>query len=125
MYKNCIKYYTGIDYLETAYTYDESDRERILQNISNYDTVIITNFYIRGKLANNEFIEELLAKYNSSSSPKIIVVTNTPYPISMPKNCRNLIITLATSPDNMEATAGVLFGVLNPEGIWPVKWKEG
>ncbi|MCL2128378.1 MAG: hypothetical protein FWH38_08995 [Treponema sp.] len=122
LYKNCLRYYPDIDYLETAYTYDESDRERILQSTGKYDAVIITNFYIRGKLSNNVFIEELLEK---NSAAKIIVVTNTPYPISVPKNCPNLLISFATSPDNMEVCAGALFGEIRPEGIWPVAWKGG
>ena len=122
LYKNCLKYYDGVDYLETAYTFDESDKERILQNIVNYVTVIITNFYIRGKLSNNQFIEELLFKTSSAGSPKIVVITNTPYPISVPKNCPNLIISFATSPDNMEVCAGVLFGKIQTEGTWPIMW---
>jgi hypothetical protein len=81
---------------------------------------VITNFYIRGKLSNNHFIEELLAKNNSASSPKIVVITNTPYPLSIPLNCPNLIISFATSPDNMEVCAGALFGEISPEGTWPV-----
>jgi beta-N-acetylhexosaminidase len=121
LYKNCLKYYSGIDYLETAYTLDENDKERILQNIGKYDTVIITNFYIRGKLSNNQFIEELLTK---NTSTKIVVITNTPYPISIPKNCPNLIISFATSPENMEVCAGTLFGAIHAEGVWPISWKE-
>jgi len=121
-YKKCLEHYSDIDYLETAYTYDDSDKERILQNIGKYDKVIITNFYIRGKLSNNEFIEELLAK--NTGLVKIVVVTNTPYPISIPKNCPNLVITFATSPDNLEVCAGALFGDTVPEGIWPVDWKN-
>jgi beta-N-acetylhexosaminidase len=124
LYKNCLKYYANIDYLETDYTFDNNDKERILQNALNYDTVVITNFYIRGKLANNQFIEELLAKNNSASSPKIVVITNTPYPLSVPKNCPNIIISFATSPANIEVCSGVLFGEINAEGIWPVAWKE-
>ncbi|MCL2043130.1 MAG: hypothetical protein FWG89_03225 [Treponema sp.] len=122
MYKNCLKY-TAADYLETDFTFDENDRERILQNIPRYDSVVITSFYMRGKLSNNEFIEELLVKFNAAGSPKIIVITNTPYPISVPKNCPNLIISLATSPANMEVCAGVLFGEEHAEGQWPVEWQ--
>jgi len=117
LYKKCTEHYSNIDYLETSYTYDDSDKERILQNIGKYDTVIITNFYIRGKLSNNEFIEKLL----DENKTKIVVVTNTPYPLSMPKNCPNMIITFATSPDNIEVCAGVLFGKTQAEGIMPVR----
>ena len=118
LYKNCLKYYSGIDYLETAYTYDESDKERILRNIAGYDAVVITNFYIRGKISNNQFIEEVLEKY--SRRLKIVVISNTPYPLSIPRNCPNLIISLATSPCNMEVCAGVLFGGIEPRGMWPL-----
>ena len=115
LYKKCIEHYSQIDYLETSYTYDDSDKERITQNIGNYDTVIITNFYIRGKLSNNEFIESILEK--ESGRQKIVVITNTPYPLSVPKNCPNLILTYATSPDNIEVCAGVLFGKMQAEGV--------
>jgi beta-N-acetylhexosaminidase len=123
LYKNCLAYNENIDYLETAYTFDEEDKERIRGNIENYDTVIITNFYIRGKLANNEFIEELLSKYSLNGSKKIVVISNTPYPLSIPKNCDNLIVSYATSPDNMEVCAGVLFGEISAEGTYPVAWR--
>jgi beta-N-acetylhexosaminidase len=122
LYKKCLKYYDNIDYLETEYTFDDNDKERILQTIGMYDTVIITNFFIRGKLANNEFIEKLTAK--KQKEQKIVVLTNTPYPISVPKACENLIITFATSPANIEACAGVLFGAINAEGLWPIAWND-
>ena len=122
-YRKCLSYNRNIDYLETSYTFDQSDKDRIMGNIEKYDTVIITNFYIRGKLANNEFIEGLLAKY-SRKGKKIIVVANTPYPLSVPKNCDNLIVSYATSPDNLEVCAGVLFGAITAEGTYPIAWRD-
>jgi beta-N-acetylhexosaminidase len=123
-YKKCLAYNENIDYLETAYTFDASDRERIMGNIENYDAVVLTNFYIRGKLANNEFIEGLLSKYSLTGKKKIVVITNTPYPLSVPKNCDNLVVSYATSPDNLEVCAGVLFGGITAEGTCPVAWKS-
>ena len=125
LYKKCLSYNTNIDYLETDYTFDQNDKERILGNLENYDTAIITNFYIRGKLSNNEFIQDLLTKYAPEGKKKIIVITNTPYPLSVPKNCANLIVSYATSPDNMEVCAGVLFGEITAEGTYPIMWKSG
>jgi beta-N-acetylhexosaminidase len=124
LYKKCLAYNQDIDYLETAYTFDENDKARIAGNIGNYDTVIITNFYIRGKLSNNEFIEELLVKHSLSADKKIVVITNTPYPLSVPKRCDNLLITYATSPANLDVCAGVLFGEINAEGTYPIAWKD-
>jgi beta-N-acetylhexosaminidase len=124
LYKKCLEHSQNIDYLETAYTFDKNDKERITGNIENYDAVIITNFYIRGKLSNNVFIEKLLSKYSSNKNKKIVVITNTPYPLSIPKNGDNLIVSYATSPDNMEVCAGVLFGEIHAEGVYPIAWKE-
>jgi beta-N-acetylhexosaminidase len=123
LFKKCLAYSKTIDYLETAYTFDENDKERILQNAGAYDTIIITNFYIRGKISNNEFIEGLLEKNKKGTGKKIVVITNTPYPISVPKGCENLIVTYATSPDNLEVCAGVLFGKIRAEGRYPIAWK--
>jgi len=120
LFKNCMKYNKDVAYLETAYTYDQEDKTNIINAIKNFDTIVITNFYIRGSLSNNEFINEIL----QDKSKKVVVVTNTPYqPLSIPKDSDCVVITFATSPHSMEATAGVLFGEISPEGEWPVEYK--
>ena len=113
LYKNCLEYNRNVCYLETAYTYDQEDKEAIVKVIADYKTVVITNFYKRGKLSNNEFISELL----KDKTKNIVVVTNTPYPLSIPDGADCLIITFATSPANIEAASGVLFGEAIPEGV--------
>jgi beta-N-acetylhexosaminidase len=124
LYSRCLEHYSCIDYLETAYTLDENDKERISKVVANYDTLIFTNFYIRGKLSNNHFIEELIeTQAKAKPQQKIIVVTNTPYPLSIPKNCSNVVISFASSPDNIEVCAGVLFGAVRGEAVWPIEWK--
>jgi beta-N-acetylhexosaminidase len=121
LYKNCLAYNTKCDYLETNYTFDDNDRAAITENVKKYETIGITNFYIRGKLANTAFVEELLHTYEDK---KIIVITNTPYPISVPRGCRNLVVTYATSPANMAVAAGALFG--GPaEAQYPIAWQGG
>jgi len=119
LYMNCLKYNKNIEYLETAYTYDEDDKINILNAIKKFNTVIITNFYIRGSLSNNKFISEVL----ENSSKKIVVVTNTPYKLSIPGSADTVVITFATSPHSIEAVSGVLFGEISPEGLWPIKYK--
>lgn len=120
LYKHCMKYNKNAAYLETAYRYDEEDKARITEAVKDFDTIVITNFYIRGSLSNNEFIAELL----KDKSKKIVVVTNTPYPLlSIPEGTENLVITFATSPHNIEATAGVLFGKITAEGEWPIEYQ--
>lgn len=119
LFKNCLKYNKNSAYLETAYTYDETDKANIGQAIKDFEYIVITNFYIRGALANNQFLSELL----KDKSKKIVIVTNTPYPaLSIPDNTDTLVLSLATTPANMEVTAGVLFGEITPEGEWPIAY---
>jgi len=116
-YKHCMKYNRQAEYLETEYTYSETDKETIQANAGAYETVVITNFYIRGKLSNNAFITNLI---RGNPKTEFIVVTNTPYRLSIPEESRTTILTLSTGPDSMEAAAGVLFGAVTAEGECPV-----
>ena len=117
--KKCMEYNPNLEYLETAYTWDEEDKNNIAKMIKKFDTVVITNFYIRGKLSNNQAITEIL----KDKSKKVIIITNTPYPLSIPEDADNIVLTFATSPDSMEVVAGVLFGEITAEGEWPIEYK--
>ena len=118
LYENCLKYGKNVDYLETAFRWDEEDLERIGSVIDKYDKVVITNYYSRDQLCNIEELKELLKKQKN-----IIVVTNTPYEeISIPDNAESVVLTFAKSPNNAMVTAGVLFGEVVPEGVWPVSY---
>jgi beta-N-acetylhexosaminidase len=121
LYKNILKYNKQAFYLETAYTFDDEDKQKILGRVKDYNIVVITNFYMRDRLSNNEFINEMIA----DKSKKIVVLTNTPYQLSIPETADPVVISFATSPDNMEAAAGVLFGAITPEGEWPIENKLG
>jgi len=125
-YKYCTKYNPQAEYLEVAYSYDEIDKEAITEAVKDHDTIVITSFFLRGRLSNIEFISELMKnnRKNEKNGKKFIIVSNTPYPLSVPDGCDNLIITYATSPHNLEVVAGVLFGEVNAEGIYPIKWRQ-
>lgn len=121
LFEACQRYHEGVDYLETSYAYDETDRRRIAQALTEYDTVIATSYFLRGKAKNRDFWEEQLALH---PNVKVIVVTNTPYEeLSIPRNAKNVLLTFATSPENIRAAA-VLFGRMTPEGVWPLKKKR-
>lgn len=118
LYEHCLQYSPDVSYLETAYTLDEEDKRRIYEEIKGYDTIVATNYFLRGKLCNKEFWDELIAK----TDKQVVIVTNTPYEeISVPHNAQNIVVTFATSPENIAVTAGVLFGQIVPEGVWPVE----
>ncbi|MGH4140057.1 glycoside hydrolase family 3 protein [Clostridium sp.] len=120
LFKKCTKYKKNISYLETNYTFDEQDIDNIRRRIKDYNIIIVTNFYIRGKLANNDIIKEIVG----DKSKQVVLVTNTPYEVlSIPKEADSVVITFATSPDNIEVVAGVIFGEVVPEGEWPIEYK--
>jgi hypothetical protein len=122
LYKNCLKHNEKCEYLEVSYTFDGDDKKAIAENIARFDTIVVTNFYIRGKLSNNAFIDELLTS-PVCKGKTVAVITNTPYPLSVPVNADNLIVTYATSPHNIEVCAGVLFGEARAEGVYPLAWQ--
>lgn len=118
LYEACQGYRQNAAYLETSYSYDEDDRRQIAGILGDYDTVIATNYFLRGKAKNKAFWEEQIALHPDT---RIIIVTNTPYEeISIPSNARNVLVTFATSPENIKAAAAVLFGKMVPEGVWPL-----
>ena len=115
-----VKLGAHVSYLETDYRYDDRDKERVKKDIKHFDTVVITSYFNRAKLGNKEFLEEVLADYDG----KIVIVTNTPYgELSIPKNAKNVIVTFATAPDNIDVVAKTLYGEMQPEGEWPIDYK--
>lgn len=119
LFENCIRYGEQVSYLETAYTYDEQDKERILKAAEQYETIVFTSYFIRGKLSNRGWLEQWLKEHPDK---KVIIVSNTPYEeLTVPHHAKNVVITFATSPENIKVTAGVLFGEIVPEGVWPLK----
>jgi len=116
LYENCTHYSRNVDYLETEYRWDEIDLERIRNAINKYDKVVVTNYYSRTALCNIDELRKLL-----ETEKNMVVVTNTPYEeISVPDNAESVVVTFATSPDNIEVVAGVIFGKTVPEAVWPV-----
>lgn len=120
LYQAATDYSANVEYLETAYSWDEEDIKRIYDAAGNYDKLVVTSYFLRGKLSNKSKLEELINRYGD----KVIVVSNTPYEeLSIPANTKNLIVTFATSPENVKIVAGTLFGEIIPEGQWPIDYK--
>lgn len=119
LYENCLKYGAHVSYQETSYSWDEEDLKTVEDRLKeDFDYVVITSYFLRGTLSNKDKIDRIIR----DSDKTIIVVTNTPYrELSVPDHAENVVLTFATSPENVKVTAGVLFGAVNPEGEWPLE----
>lgn len=117
LYHQCCRYSNHVDYLETLHNYDEEDMGRILEKARSSDTIVITNFFRRDKLANTEQVEKICRL----EGKRVIVVTNTPYRLSIPDCAETVILSFSPDLRNMEVVAGTLYGKVEPLGQWPVK----
>lgn len=59
LYYSCIQYNKNIAYIETKHNYDAQDIERINEKIEHYDTIIVTNYFRRDKLANTDAVAKI------------------------------------------------------------------
>jgi beta-N-acetylhexosaminidase len=120
LFMHCMQYNPEATYLEIEFTPDESDLANIRDLVKKFDTIVMTSFFYRSSRGNADIVAEVAA----DRSKKVIVIANTPYPNSIPENADTVVVSFATSPHNMEATAGVLFGEIHAEGEWPVAYDE-
>lgn len=116
-FENCVRHSENVEYLETLFRWDELDLQRINTIIGSYDKVVITNFYNREIGCNLAALNRLLENHKN-----VIVVTDTPYQeISIPKNAKTVVLSFAPTPNHAEVVAGVLYGKIHPEGVWPIE----
>jgi beta-N-acetylhexosaminidase len=120
LFKHCMQYNLDATYLEIDFTPDETDLASIRELAAKFDTIVITSFYYRSSRGDMDIVSELVG----DQSKKVIVIANTPYANSIPDGANTVVISFATSPHNMEATAGVLFGAIQAEGEWPVAYRR-
>jgi len=118
LYKKCLQYNKNTKYLEIAFTADEEDKRNIQDMVKQFDNIIITNYFERGKKTNNEIIKKVLR----TKGKKILLITNTPYQLSLPDEADNVILTFSTGPANVDVVAGTIFGKIKPEGQWPIQF---
>lgn len=116
LHEYCERHNPHASYLEIARSADEDDVERIRKKVAAFDTVIVTNYFVRGNRANTAIVrDEVLAKVRTA-----VVVTNTPYALSIPDEADSVVVTLGSIPAQLEVVAGTIFGTITPEGRWPV-----
>jgi beta-N-acetylhexosaminidase len=117
LFHHCSEFDPNCAYAEISVKAD-SDDEAVIQNcFEKFDTIVVTNFYGRGAGANTALLEKLIAKHHQK---KVIVVTNTPYALSIPPSAKNVLISFGYTNECMQATASYLFGAGEAHGVIPV-----
>ncbi|MEG1640743.1 MAG: glycoside hydrolase family 3 protein, partial [Ruthenibacterium sp.] len=119
LFESCLQHSRNVSYLETDFSYDETDERRIREEIQSgaYDVIVCTAYFIRGKRSNRSILETILA----DAPCPVVIVSNTPYrELSIPQNAKTVLLTFSTSPESVEVVAGTLFGDIVPQGTWPL-----
>lgn len=120
LYNQCLKLGANVDSYEIDYMISDEDEKDILEAANNYEAIIMTNFYVRSRTANNDFVMKLQSAFDGP----VIVVNNTPYKLSTPDGCNNVMTTLATTPSNLNAVARVIYEGDEAKGVWPLSLTE-
>jgi hypothetical protein len=118
LFENCLNYSSNVTYLETGFRWSEEDLDAIKASIGSYDKIVITNCYNRSFLCNKD---ELIQLLDSTDKDIVVITTNIYEEISVPHNAKTVLTTFGLTPNSAEVLAGVLYGKINAEGIWPVE----
>ncbi len=119
MYMHSLNFCPGAGYLEIGSVADDADRKRLADKIGDFEFVVLTNLFTRGTRPNTEFVVECIKKYPDK---KFILITNTPYPLTIPDEADTVIIAFGPTPRHRELLAEVLFGATTAEGVWPLEF---
>jgi len=105
-----------VECTDVEFTATEDDERFVMPLVEAADIVVLANHYWRGGGEQNlAFTRKVLA-----ACDKVIIVTNTPYELSVPAEARNVICVWSTTPESMRVAADILFGKEKPQGVWPL-----
>lgn len=105
---------------ETSFGYDEADEAGVVAFVEahEYDLIICTNFYDRAKQPHT-YVKTLIDK-----GYPVVLITNTPYCIKgsggLIPDAPTIVLNLNLTPAGYRAVREVLFGRLQPQGVWPL-----
>ena len=109
---------TVADY-ETELEVTETDVTAVMKLAETFEVVIVLCPFWRSLPTLVDCCNKLIA-----SGRKVIIVTNTPCPLSCPPDAKTLLLTLSTMPPSLDHAAAVIYGKAECEGAWPLKGYE-
>lgn len=121
LYHKSLSYGLNADYYEIDYMIKQEDVQVILERAKDYERIILTNFYVRSKSANNSFVVDLERQFDG----ELIVISNTPYALSIAEEMKQVILSFATTPAHLDGVCDYLYKGIQPLGQWPLKLKRG
>jgi beta-N-acetylhexosaminidase len=101
---------------ETELEATAEDAAAVLQLARKYPTVIVLCSFWRSLPTLVDVCNQLIA-----AGRKVVVVTNTPYPLSIPPEAKTVLETFSAMPRSLEHAAAVIYGKAKCEGTWPLK----
>lgn len=116
MFTEAVLSHTGnVVAIDAGFKADEQDEALILPWVDKVDVVVMTNNGLRGDGNNSHLLRKILAK-----GAKVVVVSNSPYEMSIPPEVGTAICTFSSTPVSVKLAAGIIFGKEKPEGQWPL-----
>jgi beta-N-acetylhexosaminidase len=106
---------TVYDY-ETQLEVTKEDVKNVLRLAKKVKVVIVLGAFWRSLPTNAALIRKLL-----KAGKRVVVVTNTPYELSCPREAQTVLLTFSTMPRSLEHAAAVLYGRAKCRGRWPLR----
>jgi beta-N-acetylhexosaminidase len=119
-YDRLCEFSNELSYIETSMCCTPEQEALILQHLDRFDLIIVTSWYYRDQIGSNVNLLQKLVK----TGKKIIAVGDTPYEsLSLPKEIGTAVVQFGITPNNIRATAEIIFGKAQPKAVWPIRYR--
>jgi beta-N-acetylhexosaminidase len=105
LWKSMLEFNRSLSYYEADTNYSEADRDKLLELIEPFDTIVITLYFSRGHQPGTRWIEPLLERTDKT----FVLVTNQPFEWIAPKQAENILLTYSSAAPSARAAAAALF----------------
>lgn len=102
--------------METLTPPNADDERRLFDRLGKVDVVVFSNIFWRGSGSNRE-----LARKVAATGKKVILATNDLYDSHFVPSVGTVLCTFGAVPQGQKAAAKIIFGLLKPEGRWPLR----
>ena len=100
-----LKYSDTVAQVECEMTYTEDDRARIKERLDEADIIVMTNYHDRRHKSDKTFVNEIM-----ESGKQVIVVTNSPYPLTVRPEYPTVICTYGCDNHTLNQAARLIYG---------------